>query len=82
MQYESTDYQTDAVYKSPRIHSPKDQRPPISDKIAQNDEMLTLLIGEREETKEQKKERQRKYRQDLERQKKINEFYTRNLNPE
>jgi hypothetical protein len=50
--------------------------------VAKNDELLSLLIGEKQETTAQKRERQRKYREDLERQKRINEFYIKNLNPE
>lgn len=53
-----------------------------TEKVENNDEMLSLLIGEKAETIQQKRARQQKYREDLERQKRINEFYTRNLNPE
>ncbi|CAI2376929.1 unnamed protein product [Moneuplotes crassus] len=57
-----------------RAHSPEE--------IRRNDELLSLLIGGKEETKAEKRERQRMYREALENQKKLNEFYTKNLNPE
>lgn len=56
--------------------------PHSQEDIQKNDELLSLLIGGKEETLAQKRERQRLYREALEQQKKLNAFYTRNLNPE
>jgi len=65
-QYESSDNQVDhqqIPQPTPRVlhHTPE--------QVAKNDEYLSLLIGERQETMEQKRERQRQYREALEQQK-------------
>lgn len=73
--YETSFQEDHLPYQTPRMHhSPAE--------VAKNEELLSLLIGEREETKAQKRERQKRYREALEQQKKINDFYIKNLNPE
>ena len=54
----------------------------LIEEVKKNDELLSLLIGGKEETRAQKREKQKQYREALEQQKRLNAFYTRNLNPE
>lgn len=67
-QYDSSDYQYESRYQPQNFQPPK-VRPRSPEDVAKNDELLSLLIGERVETNEQKRERQRQYREALEQQK-------------